>query len=90
MELNEFAEKYFSEYKGRSVPLHLLLAWLSEHHEHKEDGTAIVPSMDLHRWAVKNAIDLVVTIELSAETAQKIKERAVPGMSINTEKETDL
>lgn len=60
MELTEFAEKYFSEHKGKSVPLDLLLAWLSLEHEHDEYGIARVPSMDLHRWAVKNAADTTV------------------------------
>lgn len=55
-ELDDFAEKYFSEHKGKSVPLDLLLAWLSETHDHREDGTPFVHSMDLHRWAIKNAL----------------------------------
>ena len=59
-DLELFAEKYFSAYKDKSVPLDLLMAWLSEHHYHAEDGTAIVPSMDLHRWSEKNAVTRIV------------------------------
>jgi hypothetical protein len=59
-ELEDFAETYFSEYKGKSVPLDLLLAWLSENHDHREDETPFVHSMDLHRWAEKNAVTRVV------------------------------
>lgn len=55
MELQEFADKYFSQDAGKTVPLGLLRAWLSEHHFHTEEGVAIVPSMDLDRWARKVA-----------------------------------
>jgi hypothetical protein len=65
--LEEFAEKYFSEHKGKSVPLDLLLAWLPQNHDHREDGVAIVPSMDLHRWAIKHALNRVVDVEPNHE-----------------------
>jgi hypothetical protein len=69
MELSKFAEKYFSEYAGRSVPLDLLLAWLSENHWHPEpdegtdedEGTRpVVHSMGLHYWAIESAVQRVV------------------------------
>lgn len=59
-ELEAFAEKYFDADTGRSVPLHLLRAWLSENHDHGEDGVAVVPSMALDRWARENAVERVV------------------------------
>lgn len=51
MELKEFAGKWFSEDAGKTVPLDLLRAWLSEHHYHTEEGDAYVLSMDMDRWA---------------------------------------
>lgn len=58
--VEDFAEKWFSADLGKSVPLDLLRAWLSQNHDHKEDGTAFVPSMDLDRWARSVAVTRVV------------------------------
>lgn len=58
--LEDFAEKYFSADIGKAVPLELLRAWLSENHDHDEDGSAVVHSMDLDRWAESVAVTRVV------------------------------
>ena len=58
--LEDFAEKYFSPDLGKAVPLHLLRAWLSQNHNHNEDGEAFVPSMDLDRWAKGVAVTRIV------------------------------
>jgi hypothetical protein len=58
--LEDFAEKYFSPDLGKAVPLHLLRAWLSQNHNHDEDGEAFVPSMDLDRWAKDVAVTRIV------------------------------
>ena len=54
--LRTFAEKYFSQDAGKTVPLDLLRAWLSENHFHESSTEkAIVYSMDLDQWARKVA-----------------------------------
>lgn len=58
--VEQFAEKYFAKDVGRAVPLHLLRAWLSMHHDHTESGMAFVPSMELDEWAQEIAVSRVV------------------------------
>jgi hypothetical protein len=59
-DLDDFAEKYFSKDYDKAVPLALLRAWLSEHHDHGEDGVAFVPSMALDEWAQGVAVTRIV------------------------------
>jgi hypothetical protein len=59
-DLYAFAEKYFDWDMNKAVPLGLLLAWLSENHDHGEDGVAAIPSMALEKWAKKVAVTRVV------------------------------
>jgi hypothetical protein len=58
--LEEFAEDHYPADLDKAVPLGLLKAWLFEHHDHGEDGVAVVPSMQLDEWAQSVAVTRIV------------------------------
>ena len=89
---------YWSQFEGKSVPLKGLLQWLSREHRHVTDEEGellegwnfpVVDSMDLHRWAIAEAVTDEFEYNIEAHDLDRDKRR-VDGFWVDDPAKLDL